>query len=169
MKRSLMLYLCITIVLLNIFTYSYYSKQVAFEQKRFAKYEKKMTDSLNVINSKLLDEGYFSLEHNQNAQDYFENQQGTKVIDYQRLIPVIRDQLLDYNKNPDGNVYTGQTTIGANKFVINKIKVLNHRWIIADYSDGAIWGEVLLKYFINDDESLSFEVAETILYPKVQP
>jgi hypothetical protein len=34
-----------------------------------------------------------------------------------------------------GNPYVGQDQ-GANKFIINKVKVLNHRWIIADFSDG---------------------------------
>jgi hypothetical protein len=56
--------------------------------------------------------------------------------------------------------------IGENKFIINKVKILNHRWIIADFSDGNIWGEVLLKYFINDDESVSFEVNQSLLHAK---
>jgi hypothetical protein len=46
------------------------------------------------------------------------------------------------------------------------VKILNHRWIIADYSDGEIWGEVLLKYFVNEDESISFEVNQSLLYQK---
>ena len=48
----------------------------------------------------------------------------------------------------------------------NKVKILNHRWIIADFSDGEIWGEVLLKYFVNDDESIAFEVNQSLLYQK---
>ena len=52
------------------------------------------------------------------------------------------------------------------EFIINKVKVLNHRWIIADFSDGEIWGEVLLKYFVNDDNSISFEVNQSLLYQK---
>jgi hypothetical protein len=73
---------------------------------------------------------------------------------------------LNFNDSPSGNTYTGQEKLGANKFIINKIKVLNHRWIIADYSDGEYWGEVLLKYFVNEDKSISFEVNQSILYQK---
>jgi hypothetical protein len=45
---------------------------------------------------------------------------------------------LIYNSNPKGNPYTGQDQIGMNKFYINK-RILNHRWIIADFSDGEVW------------------------------
>ena len=70
------------------------------------------------------------------------------------------------NNNPNGNPYTGQKKLGSNNFVINKIKVINHRWIIADFSDGENYGEVLLKYFINEDETVSFEVIQSLLYQK---
>ena len=58
--------------------------------------------------------------------------------------------------------------MGEQKFIINKIKILNHRWIIADYSNGQLWGDVLIKYFVNDDNTFSFEVVESYLYPKQQ-
>ena len=77
-----------------------------------------------------------------------------------------KDKLLEFNDNPNGNPYTGQEKLGPNKFIINKIKVINHRWIIADFSDGDYWGEVLLKYFVNEDKSFSFEVNQSLLYPK---
>jgi hypothetical protein len=62
------------------------------------------------------------------------------------------------------NKYIDQPKMGEQKFIINKIKILNHRWIIADYSNGSLWGEVLLKYFINEDETISFEIMNSYLY-----
>ena len=56
--------------------------------------------------------------------------------------------------------------MGEQKFIINKVKILNHRWIIADFSDGEYWGEVLIKYFVNEDETISFETFESLLYQK---
>ena len=113
----------------------------------------------------LADADYFFLENNQNAQDYFENE--TKGEYYQqKLIPYVKDQLLDFNSNPKGNPYTGQDQIGDSKFIINKVKVINHRWIIADYNDGDYWGEVLLKYFINDDKTVTFEVIQSVIHQK---
>ena len=56
--------------------------------------------------------------------------------------------------------------IDGKKFIINKVKILNHRWIIVDFSNGELWGEALLKYFVNDDESISFETNQSLLYQK---
>ncbi|WP_394776709.1 hypothetical protein [Flavobacterium sp.] len=167
MKKSLMLYLFILAILMNVFTYMFYSREVKFGQDRYDKTTKKLRDSINTVTTKLADADYFSLEHNENAQNYFDNSaSGGKVILYEKLIPVVTEKLLDLNANPNGNPYTGQDKIGPNKFIINKVKILNHRWIIADYSNGEIWGEVLLKYFVADDESISYEVIQTWLYQK---
>ena len=166
MKKSLLLYLFILVLLLNVFTYMYFSKELDFEQNRFANKEKKWNNNLNSITNKLVDANYFSLEKNENAQNYFNPDSATKTIQIEKLIPVVTEKLLDYNSNPKGNPYVGQDQIGANKFVINKVKILNHRWIIADFSDGEYWGEVLLKYFVNEDESITFEVNQSLLYQK---
>ena len=164
MKKSFLLYAFILLVLINVFTYSFLSNEVKFEQNRYEKTTKKLKDSLNSDTAKLNDANYFSLEKNENAQNYFDSAVANKTIVYEKLIPVLKEKLMDLNANPKGNPYTGQDQIGANKFVINKLKVLNHRWIIADYSDGKMWGEVLLKYFVNEDESISFEVMQSLLY-----
>ena len=142
------------------------SNQVNFEQKRYEKTTKKLRDSLTLVTNQLADADYFSLNKNENAQNYLEASFPDKTIQYEKLIPVVTEKLLDFNANPKGNPYTGQDQIGANKFVINKVKILNHRWIIADYSDGERWGEVLLKYFINEDDSISFEVNQSFIYQK---
>lgn len=164
MKKSFILYAFILLVLINVFTYMFLSKEVEFEQNRYDKTTKKLKDSLNSVTIKLNDANYFSLEKNENAQNYFDSAIANKIIPYEKLIPVLKEKLMDFNANPKGNPYVGQDQIGANKFVINKVKVLNHRWIIADYSDGKMWGEVLLKYFVNEDESISFEVIQSLLY-----
>lgn len=167
MKKSLMLYLFLLAILMNIFTYMFYSREVKFEKERYDKTTKKLRDSINMVSIKLAESNYFSLENNENAQNYFDNSaSGGKVILYEKLIPAVTEKLLDLNANPNGNPYTGQDKIGPNKFIINKVKVLNHRWIIADFSNGELWGEVLLKYFVNDDESIDFEVNQSLLYQK---
>ncbi len=166
MKNSLLLYLIIIVLLLNVFTYMYFSKQLAFEKDKLAKTEAKLKKDIEVINAKLVDANYFSLEKNENAQNYFNPDTATKTIQVEKLIPVVTEKLMDLNANPKGNPYIGQDQIGANKFIINKVRILNHRWIIADFSDGEYWGEVLIKYFINDDETVSFETFQTLLYQK---
>ena len=166
MKKSFFLYAFILVALMNVFTYMFLSKEVEFEQKRFEKTTKRLKDSLTSITAKLNDANYFSLENNENAQNYFETANSQKVIQYEKLIPFVTEKLLDLNANPKGNPFVGQDQIGDNKFIINKVKVLNHRWIIADFSDGEYWGEVLLKYFVNDDQTITFETNQSLLYQK---
>lgn len=168
MKKSLLLYLFILSLLLNLFTYMYFSKSGKNTETTLVSQNKKLTDSLSVMNEKLMDADYFSLAKNENAQNYFDNVPGEKAIQYDKLIPYVTEKLLDFNGNPKGNPYVGQDQLGAGKFVINKVKILNHRWIIVEYSDGEYWGEALLKYFVNEDESISFETIQSLLYQKQQ-
>jgi len=50
-------------------------------------------------------------------------------------------------------------------FQVNQIHLLNHRWVIADFSDGSNWGELLIEYFINKDNSIDYRVIDDLLYP----
>jgi hypothetical protein len=144
----------------------YFSKQLTYEQGKSAKTEARLKKEINSANEKLVEANYFSLEKNENAQNYFNPETATKTIQVEKLIPVVTEKLMDFNANPKGNPYIGQDQIGANKFIINKVKVLNHRWIIVDFSDGEYWGEALIKYFVNDDETVSFETFQSLLYQK---
>jgi hypothetical protein len=158
MKQSFYLYATILSSLFAVFTFAYFNKQLKFEKAQHKISFQKFKDSLNSN----ADANYFSLEKNQNAQNYFEN----ATISYAKINSIVTEKLLDYNTNPNGNPYTGQEKLGENKFIINKVKLLNHRWIIADFSDGNYWGEVLIKYFINEDKSVSFETMQTLVYSK---
>jgi hypothetical protein len=166
MKKSLLLYGFILAVLFNIYTYMFLNKEVKFEQEKFTKVTAKLRDSIKKVELKLDDANYFSLGKNENAQNYFEATNPDKTILIEKMIPVVTEKLLDFNNSPKGNPYTGQDPIGPNIFVINKVRILNHRWIIADFSDGEYWGEVLIKYFVNTDETISFEVNQSLLYNK---
>jgi hypothetical protein len=162
MKKSLLLYAFILSMIMNVFIYMYFSKQTDFEKQQYEKTKIKLDES----KQKIADANYFSLAYNENAQNYFDNDNVKKPMDYQKLIPIVTEKLLDFNGDPKGNKYVGQDQIGAQKFVINKVHILNHRWIIADYSDGEYWGEVLLKYFVDDSEQVEFETMNSILYQK---
>jgi len=164
MKKTFM-YLFILSLLFNVFTYMYYSKKVDFEETRYKKNTTSLKDSLNSVSNQLSDANYFTLEKNQNAQNYFATGI-TTPIDYVKLIPELENKLMSFNDLPDGNPYTGQQKLGTQKFIINKLKVLNHRWIVADYSDGEYWGEVFIKYFVNEDGTFSFEVIQSLIYQK---
>ena len=161
-----MLYLVILLVLTNIFTYMFLSSQVKFEQTQSDAVNKKFTDTVLTLTNNNNDANYFSLVKNQNAQDYFENKQTGTYINSEKIIPFVTDKLKEFNSNANGNPYCDQDPLNGKKFIINKIKILNHRWIIADCSNGDMWGEAIIKYFLNDDGTVSFETAESLIYAK---
>ncbi len=146
--------------MLNVFTYMYYSKKDAVIEKRFEEKNKNIRDSITVLSDKLYDSNYFSLETNDRAQDYLED------YNIDELMPKVKEALISYNDDKLGNKYVDQSPIDGKKFIINKIKILNHRWIIVDYSNSDYWGEALIQYFIADDKSISFETIKTYLYQK---
>lgn len=169
MKKSLFLYLFIIAVLMNIFTYKYFTSKENSEQKtQPAKTSdnpdsKSLTDSIANLTNRLYEADAFSLENNDRAQNYlFES---NKINDIPGFTEKLKQALLAYNDSPEGNKYTDQAKMGAQKFIINAVKVLNHRWIIANYSNGELWGEVMLKYFIDDKGVVSFEIMNSYLYP----
>ena len=165
MKHSLLLYLFILSLLFTIFTYAYYSNQVQFQNTQIEKLTKKLKKKELEFNSKLKDANYFSLENNEKAQNYFTSNPDQKS-DITTLISSLKEALLKFNENPNGNPYTGQKKLGLNKFTINKIKVINHRWIIADFSDGKNYGEVLFKYFVKENNTFTFEINQSLMFPK---
>jgi hypothetical protein len=161
MKKSLFLYLFIIAVLMNIFTYKYFTTKEAAQNKPvIAQDSKKLNDSITKLTDQLYDANYFSLEANDRAMNYL-NQNDITVFTEK-----VTQALLAYNDDKAGNKYIDQVTMGEQKFIINKVKLLNHRWIIANYSNGKLWGEVMLKYFINDDQTVSFEIMNSYLYPE---
>lgn len=166
MRKSLFLYLFIIAVLMNIFTYKYFTSKEASEKNTTATADSKQPDSKKVTDSLtqiIYDANVFSLENNDRAQNYlFES---SKVNDIPAFAEKVKQALLSYNDSPEGNKYTDQAKMGSQKFIINSIKILNHRWIIANYSNGELWGEVLLKYFIDDKGAVSFEIMNSYLYP----
>lgn len=160
MKRQFLLYLFILSLLMNVFTYMYFSKKEASTQKKYTTMSKKLNDSIQSITNQMYDADYFSLRFNSKAQNYFAEDN----LDYIALTPKIKEDLLEFNSDPQGNKYIDFPKMGEQKFIINKIKILNHRWIIADYSDGTLWGEVLLKYFVNPDATIRYETISSYLY-----
>ena len=66
-----MLYLFILAILMNVFTYMFYSSEVKFGQERYDKTTKKLRDSIQLVKTQLADANYFSLEHNENAQKLY--------------------------------------------------------------------------------------------------
>ena len=149
---------------MNVFTYKYFSSKESSELKPLTETNRKLNDSVTNLSNKLNDANEFSLENNDRAQNYL--YESNKINDVLAFAEKVKQALLTYNDSPEGNKYTDQVKMGEQKFIINKVKLLNHRWIIANYSNGTLWGEVLLKYFVEENGSISFEIMNSYLYPE---
>ncbi len=162
MKKQLFLYLFIFSLIINVFTYMYFTNKQKYENTRIESMQAKVKtvqDSLKANAALIDDADYFSLEHNTNAIQYFEGK------DIAELSIKIRDAIYKQNSNPNGNPLAQYPPAEGRPFTINKFKILNNRWIIADFTNGNQWGEVILKYFIEDDGTVTFENGLANLHP----
>ena len=100
---------------------------------------------------------YFTLENNDDALAYYDH------LNLENPSLYIQGKLLETNERKGDNPlipYEGMES----DFKINKIKVLNHKWILADFSDGKYWGDLIIKYELKDDLSVDFTLVEHLLY-----
>ena len=118
-----------------------------------------LEDSLQQAEMNVLEMQYFSLENNDDALAYYDH------LNLENPTRYIADKLLETNELEGDNPlipYEGM----ENDFKINKIEVLNHKWILTDFSDGKYWGELLITYEIKDDLGVDFTLMEHLLYTR---
>lgn len=162
MKKNLFLYLFVFSLCFNIFTYMFLTGQIETEGRRVAGVKNQLKasrDSLAVCQSM---GNYFAVEHNDNAKAYLRD---NNIDDVDAFVIKVTDGIMQKNANPKGNPLVGYESFDGQKYVINKVKVFNHRWAIADFNNNKMWGEVLIRFFIEEDGSITYETAETLLYP----
>jgi hypothetical protein len=164
MKKNIFLYLFVFSLLINVFAYMYFTNQQKSDGQRIIKIQgnlKAMRDSIKEVSAKNANDNYFSLEYNTNARDYFDGQ------DLSAIAIKVRDAIYAKNSAPGGNPLVGYTAMQGTPFVVSKVKVLNHRWVIVDFTDNTIWGEALLSYFVETDGNISLERVDSTLYPNL--
>lgn len=120
-----------------------------------------LKDSFASLEDKILDLSYFNLDKNEDALTYFENQ----GYDVSTLIPFIKDELYTLNEVKGEHPLIPYASSEGRKLIINNVKLLNHKWIITDFSDGEFWGELFLTYELTDSKELKFKLVESFLYP----
>lgn len=121
----------------------------------------KYKDSVLVLNTEISNLSYFNLEKNEDALSYFERD-GYNVAE---LVPFIKDELYALNEVKGEHPLIPYASSEGRKMLINKVKILNHKWIIADFSDGEFWGELFLTYQVNAEKEIEFDLVESFLYP----
>jgi hypothetical protein len=163
MKNKLFLYLFLFALLFII--YQYMNEKNIFENQEaritsLVTKTERLEDSIAMMDTQNMDLNYFTLEGNENAMTYLE----TMNLNPKQVEQQVSDYILDQNVVENGNPlipYEGMN--GSMR--INKVRFLNHKWIIADFSDGTHWGEVLIAYSFNEAQDLELNTLDALLYP----
>jgi hypothetical protein len=121
---------------------------------------KKITDSVEVLSNIVFDLNYFTLQGNENAVSYFESLGFESDVIEGLVAEYIYEENLKSGDNP---MIPFDGINGAMK--INKIRFLNHKWIIADFTGGRYWGEMVIEYYITDKKQIELTSTASLLYP----
>ncbi|MEO1011502.1 MAG: hydrolase [Bacteroidota bacterium] len=160
MKHKIFLYLFVFAALIALYLFVSNGNMQKDKQTKITELQTKITqlqDSVQELNITLLDVRHFSLKNNDYALEYYDH---LKLGDPERYIA---DKLLETNERQGDNPLVPYEGMEGD-FKINKINVLNHRWILTEFTDGKHWGEMLLEYELKDDLGIDFTLASHLLY-----
>ncbi|WP_019669573.1 hypothetical protein [Eudoraea adriatica] len=162
MKSRIFIYLFIFTALLAL--YLFVSSNTMLEDKdlkikNLGSEVGMLQDSVQKLQLQVFDMQYFSLENNDDALSYYDH------LGLDNPSRYISDKLLETNEQKGDNPLVPYEGMESD-FKINKIKILNHQWIIADFSDGKYWGELLVRYELKDDMGVDFTMMDHLLYTR---
>lgn len=164
MKNRIFMYLFIFSLLLLLFQFINSKNIFDDSNEKVANYKEqvvKYKDSIGALNDKVDDLSLFSMEGNESAITYFLNQ-GYKVDD---LLPIVRDQLYSLNEAKGEHPLVPYASSEGNRMLISSVRIVNHKWILANFTDGQFNGEMFVTYELNEVGELKFRLAESFLYP----
>ncbi|WP_247672691.1 hypothetical protein [Aquimarina sp. MMG016] len=138
-----------------------YDAKIINLQERIRENEASAQTTIDSLIDANLDLTYFSLDSDEEAKTYFEE----KGYDAKKLELTISDQIISQNKAGKDNPIVPFVGMEGN-MSINKVRLLNHRWIIADFTDGVYWGQLFIVYDVREDGVVDFEVEKSFLYPR---
>lgn len=163
MRSKIFIYLFIFTLMFTIFIYVNDKKILDSRDAQIENLESRLIQSQAVIEelqSRNNELEYFSLSKNEEALTYFENM-GINAAELER---VLEDEIVGRNRANEGNDLIPFEGIDG-VMRINKVKVLNHKWIIADFTDGTYWGELFISYEIDENKNLTLNTEKSFLYP----
>lgn len=161
------MYLFIFSVLLIIFQYVNSKSIIDKYEEDIKTFKSKITENekkVMALEDQNFELNYFNIDRNEDALSYFEVQ----GYNTDQLIPAIIDGLYKMND------YKGEehpivpfVSMTDSKLLINKVRILNHKWIVANFTDGEFWGEIFVTYSIDEDNNLKYKLVEYFMYPKL--
>ncbi|UOY06305.1 hydrolase [Muricauda sp. SCSIO 64092] len=162
MRKNIFLYLFVFAALIALFLLMKGNKTAKTSTEKIEALENEIAtlkDSTEKLQFRLMDMQYFSLENNDDALAYYDH------LNLENPTRYIEDKLLETNEAKGDNPLVPYAGMESD-FKINKIKVLNHKWLLADFSDGKYWGDLVIKYELKDNLSVDFTLMDHLLYTR---
>lgn len=165
MKTQIYMYLFLFTALLLVFQFvnskhilESYEADIKKEKARVETYK----DSIVKLNDENTELKLFDLQYDTDALEYFEDQ-GYNATE---LIPFIKDELYKLNEyKGDDHPIVPFVSMTKGKMLINNIRLLNHKWLVANFSDGKNWGEMFLTYEFVNGKEVKFNLEKYFMYP----
>lgn len=164
MRKSLLLYLFVFAALLAVYFYVSGLNIVESQDEKIEKLETDLAQAerrLDSLASESISSESFSLTSNEEALSYLEN----RGFDPSEVIQKVQDELISRNSaDADNDLVPFEGMEGF--FRINKVKLLNHKWAMATFTDGSYWGDLFLTYELDDAGNLELTTQQAVLYPR---
>ena len=162
MRKSFLLYLLAFAIIVIVIQYANSNKILQAQNDDIARLMIKVEQTelqLDSLRGTGNNDDSFSLLGNEEAMSYFES----RGFEAAEVAQKVEEEIISRNTADSDNPlvpYEGM----EGKMRINKIKILNHKWIIADFTDGRYWGEVFLLYDVDDKGNLELTTEKGLLY-----
>tara|TARA_B110000977_G_C11074551_1_gene490683 strand:- start:2899 stop:3381 length:483 start_codon:yes stop_codon:yes gene_type:complete len=159
------MYLFIFTALIALYQFKSASNYVENTQVALAKYQEtaeeysKISSQIKSLEAQLEMAQLFDLTYNQEGQVALESQYKGP----QDVSDFISDALIQTNINKELQHALIPFKSENAKYVFNTVKVLNQKWLIANFTNGTVWGEAILQFSINNGV-VNFLTEDAFLY-----
>lgn len=162
MRRSLLLYLFVFTALIVVFQYVTSRRMLESKNEEIVQLNQELEQlrtQADSLPAPAPTTEKYNFETNDQAMTYFEE----RGIEASEVVSMIEEGILSRNKVSEDNElvpYEGM----EGPMRINSYRILNHKWILADFTDGTYWGELFISYYLDDDRMLHLKTENALLY-----
>ena len=159
------MYLFIFTALIALYQFKSASNYVENTQVALGKYQEtaeeysKISSQIKLLEAQLEMAQLFDITYNQEGQVALESQYKGP----QDVSDFISDALIQTNINKELQHALIPFKSENAKYVFNTVKVLNQKWLIANFTNGTVWGEAILQFSINNGV-VNFLTEDAFLY-----
>lgn len=166
MRKSILLYLFVFTALLAVFFYVSGKKMLESKERELEALRTELNEAEAAIVAEAASPNNsqndtFVLTSNEEALTYLEN----RGFDPSEVIAKVEEALISRNKvDADNDLVPYEGMEGP--FRVNKVKLLNHKWAIASFTDGSYWGEIFVNYELGESGDIELSTEKAVLYPR---